>query len=267
MKVHPNSRIARLPRPLQPPALVVRNAVRLARPRPAAPSFRWEGDGLATEHYSPFLEDERFAERWSQLEGRWYDLPGWDPRWRLWVLTRLARQCRALSGAYVEFGAYRGGTAYMVLGTADLGSGRRFFLFDTFAGAPREHATEHETARGVVDVFAGHTDTSVERVAALLAEWESNVELCPGDVFETLPRTEVGRIAFCHLDLNVAGPTRRALAYAYQRLQPGAVVVVDDYGWDDYEDLRAVVDAFFDDKPESVVALPTGQAIVTKLPG
>jgi predicted O-methyltransferase YrrM len=58
-----------------------------------------------------------------------------------------------------------------------------------------------------------------------------------------------------------------ALEYAYPRLVPGGVVVFDDYGWDPkgYEQ-RDVIDEFCRPLPESLIALPSGQALLTKLP-
>jgi hypothetical protein len=46
---------------------------------------------------------------------------------------------------------------------------------------------------------------------------------------------------------------------------PGGVIVFDDYGWAGYEDQRQLVDRFFEDKQDGIVALPTGQAISVKL--
>jgi predicted O-methyltransferase YrrM len=80
----------------------------------------------------------------------------------------------------------------------------------------------------------------------------------------TLDDTETGPLAFVHMDMNAAAPTQRALEYAYPRLLSGAIIVFDDYGWNGLEAQRDVVDAFFSDKPEAVVALPTGQGLAIK---
>jgi len=69
------------------------------------------------------------------------------------------------------------------------------------------------------------------------------------------------------MDLNASAPTRLALEYAYPRLVPGGAIVFDDYGWnaDSYEQ-RDVIHEFCEPLPESLIALPSGQAFLIKLP-
>jgi hypothetical protein len=60
--VPPDSRTARLPRPLQPLAVIAHRGymearVRVIGDRPPPPAYVFEADGLATVHHSPFLED------------------------------------------------------------------------------------------------------------------------------------------------------------------------------------------------------------------
>jgi O-methyltransferase len=55
------------------------------------------------------------------------------------------------------------------------------------------------------------------------------------------------------------------LEHAYGRLVPGGVIVFDDYGGPGYEQQRALIDGFMRERPEEIVALPTGQALLTKL--
>jgi O-methyltransferase len=51
----------------------------------------------------------------------------------------------------------------------------------------------------------------------------------------------------------------------YDRVIPGGMVVFDDYGWSEYDDQRDVIDDYLEDRPEVLVALPTGQAVLTKV--
>ena len=82
----------------------------------------------------------------------WYpDQPGLDIRWRMWLLTSVARQVRDLPGDAAEFGVYRAGCARMILETVGLPSGRRYHLFDTFAGIPDSELTERERVEGYAD--------------------------------------------------------------------------------------------------------------------
>lgn len=262
--VYPGSRIARLPRIFRGPALAWRNIARAWRgPGGAAQGFAWAGDGLATSHFSPFLTDARFSELYERMVDHWsFGRPELAPdvRWRLWILTSLARASAHRPGAFAEFGVFRGGFAFMILATSPR-LHRGFYLFDTFEGIPPGRLTDAEQEHRL----AGRgRETSVEEVRRFLDAWRDEIRIVKGDVFDTLPTTETGPLAFCHLDLNVAAATGIALEYAYPRLLPGAIVVFDDYGWRGYEDQRDVIDRFFASRPEAPIALPTGQAAVIK---
>jgi O-methyltransferase len=253
--VAPGTRVARLPRWLQVPAIVVRNLL------PQRRDWAYDADGLATMHFSPFTADAEFARLYERMAADWFRDEVVDARWRMWLLTRWARYARALPGAYAEFGTYRGGCAWMILSTVGLGEDRRLFLFDTYEGIPHDRLTDAERR----DALGGRlADTSAGYVASLLADWDPIPVVVAGDVFDTVPATETGPLAFAHIDLNAAAPTEHVLRHVHERLVPGGVVVFDDYGWRGYEDQRARIDAFYAERPEEVVALPTGQAIVLK---
>ena len=84
---------------------------------------------------------------------------------------------------------------------------------------------------------------------------------------ETTREDETGGLVLVHMDLNASAPTRVALEYAYPRLVPGGGIVFDDYGWDPsgYEQ-RDVIDELCAPLDESLIALPSGQALLWKLP-
>jgi O-methyltransferase len=273
--VHPDTPISRLPRLLRYPALLLRNVLTLLRllPRPApaqpsatpGPEYVFEADGLATVHYSPFLADEEWSAAYEQMARDWYpDMSGFDIRWRMWILTSIARQVRELPGDVAEFGVYRAGCAQMILGTVGLAPGTRYHLFDTFAGIADHELTEREREEG----YAGRlANTSVEHVEQRLSPWRDALVFHVGDVFDTIPKTDTGDLSLVHMDLNASAPTRLALDYSYPRVVPGGAIVFDDYGWDpvSYEQ-RDVIEEFCRDVPENLLALPSGQALLIKLP-
>jgi O-methyltransferase len=255
-RVFPGSRISRLPRWLRTPALLARSVIHPRR----RPEYVYEDDGLATIHHSPFLEDEAFDQLYWQMERDWYLTRRHDVRWRMWILTRCARQAQHLPGNFAEFGVYRGGCALMALSATDLGPQRRFYLFDSFAGIPSDHLTELERRQELAGALA---DTSSSYVYELLGSWREQIVIREGDLFDTLPTTETGDLSFAHFDLNASAPTKAALEYAYPRALPGALFLFDDYG-SGYVDQRAVIDRFFTNEKEEPIALPTGQALMIK---
>jgi O-methyltransferase len=273
--VHPNTPISRLPRLLRYPALLLRNLLSILRllPKPApapagdppGPEYVYEADGLATVYFSPFLADAEWSREYEEMARDWYpDRPGLDIRWRMWILTTVACQVRDLPGDIAEFGVYRAGCARMILGTVGLAAGTRYHLFDTFAGIPDAELTERERAEG----YAGRlTDTSVAQVEQRLGLWRDALVFHVGDVFETIPEADTGDLSLVHMDLNASAPTRVALEHSYPRVVAGGAIVFDDYGWNPASfEQRDVVDEFCRPLPECLIALPSGQALLTKLP-
>jgi O-methyltransferase len=264
--VHPDTPISRLPRLLRYPALLLRNILRATRILPTpGPPYVYEADGIATVYFSPFLDDPEWSRLYEEMTEEWYpDQPDLDIRWRMWILTSVARQVQPLPGDIAEFGVYRAGCARMILGTVGLADGKRYHLFDTFTGVPDDGLTERERMEG----YAGRlTDTSVELVERRLRPWRDSLVFHVGDVFDTVPEAVTGDLALVHMDLNASAPTRVALEYSYPRLLPGGTVVFDDYGWNpsSYEQ-RDVIEEFCGSLPESLIPLPSGQALLVKLP-
>jgi O-methyltransferase len=256
--VYPESPISRLPRLLRPVALLVRNLV-----PSLGPQWTYKADGMATIHYSPFAEDPEFTRLYDEMVAEWYSDTERELRWRMWLLTRFALHARHLPGNFAEFGVYRGGCSRMVLATAGLDPARRLYLFDTYAGIPSDRLTATEREEGLAGKLA---DTSADYVAHLLSRWEPIPVICAGDVFETIPSTDTGELAFIHLDLNAAAPTRHVLEHVFDRVVPGGMVVLDDYGWSEYRDQRREIEDFLRGRPDTLVALPTGQAVLIKAP-
>lgn len=254
--IYQGSRISRLPKVLQTPAVFLRNIL----PNSPVP-YAYQADGMATHHYSPFLYDADFQARYEKIGDRWTG-SFLDIRWRVWMQVQCVRQVQTLPGSFAELGVYRGACSYMMLSSIELRSDQQFFLFDTFEGIPESDLTEEEARAG----FAGRlSNTSVDEVAAFLGEWSDQICLVPGNVFETLPATKLPPLAFAHIDLNAAAPTGVALEHVYPQMVPSGIILFDDYGSGEYDVQRKVIESFFADKPENVLALPTGQGMVVKL--
>jgi O-methyltransferase len=204
--------------------------------------------------YSPWFGDTSFTQIYQAIRG----VSGVDAQsaWNVWSL---ARQCAQLPGDFVEAGVYRGGSALLILDAIERTSGgHRLHLFDSFAGLP---------APGALDLhrMGDFADTSVTAVRSRFPP-SSDVTIHQGWIPETFVHSGLASVAFAHVDLDLEQSIADACAYLYPRLQPGGVMVFDDYGWSTCPGARAAVDAFFSDLPEVPLILATGQAIVTRLP-
>ncbi len=115
-------------------------------------------------------------------------------------------------------------------------SSRRVFGFDAFGTFPRSEVASADDL-GFIDRFeaeAGDGYSRAEIAAYLDDKGFGNYELVEGDVRSTVPRVlderpEL-RISLLHLDMDVYEPTNDAITMLEDRLVPGALLVVDDYG-------------------------------------
>ena len=72
------------------------------------------------------------------------------------------------------------------------------------------------------------------------------------------------RISFLHIDMNSAPPEIAALEYLFDRVSPGGVIVLDDYGYIPYRAQRDAERPWFAERGYDVIELPTSQGLVIK---
>jgi len=182
----------------------------------------------------------------------------------LWEATAyISRQ--QLPGALVECGVWRGGSS-MLAALALLKCGdtsRDMYLFDTFEGMPEpsEHDIQSETGRPAdqlpemiekrrdSNVFAYATRGEVERNMAATGYPPEHVHYIEGKVEETVPGAAPPRIALLRLDTDWYESTRHELEHLWDRLVPGGVLILDDYGY--WAGARKAVDEFFESRSDA----------------
>lgn len=174
--------------------------------------------------------------------------------WRTAVLAWAAKQGLRLEGDFVECACYKGVSArilceYLSFGALD----RRYYLYDLFehdASMPHHAMTEHGEG-----LYA-----EVRRRFADMP----NVIVTRGKAPESFSEAAPDKISFLHLDMNNAEAETAVLEALFDRVVPGAVIVLDDYGWLFYRRQKMAHDAWFGARGYSVLELPTGQGLVIK---
>lgn len=178
-----------------------------------------------------------------------YTMVGEDRLASLFALGK--RACEEdLPGHFVECGVAGGGTSALLAAVIARHSRRprQLFSFDTFAGMP--DATEHDIHMGM---RAGRSGWGAGTCAAPMS---SLMEVCgklgasdyvrpvQGLFCDTLPAraAEIGAIAFLHMDGDWYESTRDILVNLYDRVVPGGLVQIDDYGF--WEGCRLAVTEF-----------------------
>ncbi|RMG13738.1 MAG: hypothetical protein D6731_11600 [Planctomycetota bacterium] len=232
------------------------------RKRDHRPIFR--ADGLQTAHNHDFLRDPRFVAARRRAEQA---DPGVDIPWRLHMALWAASHALRLEGDFVECGVNRGYLTSGILNYLDWNrQGRRFFLFDTFQGLDESQLSEAERAKGRAEQGRARYRECFEEVRANFAEFE-RVHLVRGSIPATLAGEEaqgIEQVAYLSIDMNNAAPEVAAAEFFWDKLVPGAVVLLDDYAYSGYEEQKAAMDEFAAGKGVSIASLPTGQGLLLK---
>jgi predicted O-methyltransferase YrrM len=148
--------------------------------------------------------------------------------------------------------------------------GKTFYLLDTFSGLDSRLITADEREAGTLDRNQEHLSdgfyvSSVDGVRANFAQWR-NQRIIVGSIPETLEQVDAAAVAFLHIDMNCARPEVAALRHFWPSLSPGAVVLLDDYAYQGYEEQRLAMDSLASELGVSICALPTGQGLLIRPP-
>jgi Macrocin-O-methyltransferase (TylF) len=224
----------------------------------------YDEDGLVTTHLHSFTRDPRFIRAYARA----IDAAGEDYhiRWRAHIALWAGRTAARLDGDFVECGVNRGFLSSGIMRDLDWDSlGKTFFLLDTFRGIdlsllPSEEIPE-ATVRNEWGTESGFYVQDVELVRANFAEWR-NVRIICGSVPGSLDEVTTDSVAFLHLDMNASRPEVAALELLWPRLVPGAVILLDDYGFSDTQ--HRAMNEFASAHDVSIANLPTGQGLLLK---
>jgi O-methyltransferase len=168
-----------------------------------------------------------------------------------------------------EAGVFRGGGSYFIASLAQEWFGKdriQLFCVDTFEGHDERDITNGMAGGGDAKHRAGSKfrKTSYESVRDYLSGFpfvlvlKSRIQDCAEDTMAGL------QFDFVHLDMDIHQPTRFALDFFGARMKPGAVILVDDYGFTSCPGAKRAVDEYLEANPGYFVKfeLMTGQCLL-----
>lgn len=225
-------------------------------------------DGLITVHSDMFREDPRFLQAYSRGV---QSSRGFDPhfRWRVHTALWAAQTSLRVPGDFVECGVNAGFISSAIMQYLNWNRlGRQYYLIDTFSGPLLDQFSEQEVRSARRDIAvaamnAGAYVTDMERVLENFAEWPS-ATIIRGAIPEVLTTTPIQHVAFLHIDMNCERPEEAALEFFWDRLSPGAVVLLDDYAYMGHTCQRMAIDRLARRLQSTVLALPTGQGLIIR---
>lgn len=174
--------------------------------------------------------------------------------WRTAVLVWAARNGLRREGDFVECGCYRGTSARIVCDAVYFNaSGKRYFLYDVFE-YPEDAAFAQMPGMGP-DLH----DEVRRRFSDV-----PNAHVIKGLVPDSLIGAAPDKIAFLHIDMNNVAPEIAALDMLFERVSPGGIIVLDDYGYLPYVAQRDAERTWFAERGYDVLELPTSQGVIIK---
>ena len=179
--------------------------------------------------------------------------------WRLHTLMWAAEHCLHLPGEFVECGVYRGFSTAVLAEYLDFSKVEKtFFLYDTFDGMPKE------SSRLIGTGYREYADPGLYEFVQKRFAGYPNIQLVRGLIPQSFEIACPEKIAYLHIDLNCARAELAALNTLFDRVVPGGMIILDDFGWETYREQHNVETAFMHERGYRILEVPTGQGLVVK---
>jgi O-methyltransferase len=222
-------------------------------------------NGVYTKHNSDFFKlDSDFYQAFHeacQVTG--FDHPA---PWRVYICCwAIKKAVLELEGDLIECGVWKGISSYAGIKYSEFlrEKGDKFFyLMDSWEGLNEDLLTKEESvnyARKKVDKYTNIFPEVTKTFGNM-----TNVKLIKGFIPDSLSQVSSLKISYLHIDMNCVAPEMAAIDYFWDKLVPGAIIVLDDYGFQGHQAQKTAFDRFCHEKTSEVLTLPTGQGLIIK---
>ncbi len=225
----------------------------------------FQGDNLYTFHSADFIHDPLFKEayKFGAATDDGTLIKNIDIRWRIHVLCWAASHGAKLEGDFVDCGVHTGIFARSIIHYTDFNSlNKTYYLLDTFGGMDPKYSSEKEIKKSKEFGYSPEKKL-YEKVSKTFAPF--NTKIIKGAIPETLSQVTTDKVAFLSVDMNCVQPEIEALEYFWDKLVPGAFIILDDFGYtnNQYEQKQAHLD-FAKRKGVEILYFPTCQGVIVK---
>lgn len=174
---------------------------------------------------------------------------------RKYMLRQLLLLVDLVPGDTAECGVYLGASSWFICNHFR-SSGRTHHGFDSFEGLSEPTPIDGSFWQ------VGDLSSREEHARELLRPFDARLYRgwIPERFSEVVDRT----FAFVHIDVDLYQPTRDSLEFFYPRMAAGGVILLDDHGLTTCAGATRAADEFMVERPESVVLLTTGQALILR---
>jgi hypothetical protein len=214
-------------------------------------------DGLTTSRVRQFQDDEEFQEskaKTVQQIGRDFEID-----WRSQVFLWCLKSTLNLPGWAVELGTGKAWMFTMALNHPAIENLGNVQLIDRFSTSAVDKLTGAELPATSHQSYSDNPGELESRFAQ-----EKGVRITKGELPEVLLNLDIPQIKFLHVDLNAAEPEVQSLRLLWERLVPGAFVLLDDFGSPEFSESRKLMTQLSKELSFDILGMPTGQGLIIK---
>lgn len=206
-----------------------------------------------TEYGQVWRDDKEFEDYYVGFEGdNFHSID------RKYTVNQLLQLIKKIPGDTVECGSYNGATSYLICAFIQQhGLSKAHHIFDSFEGLSKPGEEDGSYWK------KGNLTTSEALCRNNLSAF-GFVKYYTGWIPGRFSETAGLKFSFVHIDVDLYQPTLDSIAFFYERLNTGGIIICDDYGFSTCPGAKKAMDDFFMEKPEPVIMLTTGQAFIIK---
>ncbi len=208
--------------------------------------------------YAPWLKDRKFLRLFRKVKRN-----SLVNKYQCWELWKAMEQVGKVQGDILEVGVWRGSTS-IIMGAKlkALGSSKQIYACDTFEGVAKAAGPNDNYYKG-----GEHSNTSLNMVEGLIKEQGlGNIVLLKGTFpDETGANIDRERFSFCHIDVDAYQSGRDVLEWLWDRLNPGGIVIFNDYGFPLTKGITHLVNEQYQKNDRLVMHNLNGNGIIIKI--
>lgn len=188
------------------------------------------------------------------------------------VILEALEKTDSVYGQVAECGVFQGASLIPIAyHTQKSNPSKKVYAFDSFVGFdekvhnPKDQG-ELPSINKKVGGFGNTSKSYVDRKVSVFG-LEKTVLIVPGFFQDTLKLVQDEKFSFVYLDCDLYDSYKVCLEFFYPRMNPGGIILFDEYSEPVWPGAKRAVDEFLRDKPESCSKLgiePGAKYYITK---
>jgi len=178
------------------------------------------------------------------------------------MIYQLAKGVANLSGDTAACGVFKGQGSWLIT-QAGGRNDRQHHIFDSFEGVSEPLVLDNHPDAGKHGWKKHDMSVPYDIVQAKFNN-HPQVKLYKGWIPERFSEVADRQFSFVHIDVDLYEPTRDSVAFFYDKMQVGGIILCDDDACPGTPGAMKGMDEFFADKRENVVTTVAGSGFVVK---